>query len=290
MTALSSLWSLVQFSRKMAEAEAMGVDFRTHYTGGERITGFMSHWMTLSGEQMMVLLLLAALLLFARWNWWLAAAGVVIAISLALGYTRSMWGGTALGLAYLVWLRDKRWLLIAPIPVALLLLRNPAGVGQRILSIYRPAGDLDSNRFRVICRHTGVEMIKAHPWVGLGPEQVRAQFQQFIPADVARPLPRGAYIHLHNVYLQYAAERGIPGLIAFLWFLGKMLWDFLRVKEKDWVVRGAIAVMLAILFAGWYEHNLGDGEILTLFLAICACGYVARALPPGDPLGALYYP
>jgi len=38
-------------------------------------------------------------------------------------------------------------------------------------------------------------------------------------------------------------------------------------------------VMLAILFAGWYEHNLGDGEILTLFLAICACGYVARALP-----------
>ena len=90
MTALSSLWSLVQFSRKMAEAEAMGVDFRTHYTGGERITGFMSHWMTLSGEQMMVLLLLAALLLFARWNWWLAAAGVVIAISLVLGYTRSM--------------------------------------------------------------------------------------------------------------------------------------------------------------------------------------------------------
>jgi apolipoprotein N-acyltransferase len=106
---------------------------------------------------------------------------------------------------------------------------------------------------------------------------VRAQFQQYIPADVARPLPPGAYIHLHNVYLQYAAERGIPGLIAFVWFLGKMLWDFLRTKQKDWVVHGAIAVMLAVLFAGWYEHNLGDGEILTLFLAVCACGYVARS-------------
>jgi O-antigen ligase len=259
------------------------VDFRAYYTGGDRITGFMSHWMTLSGEQMMVLVFLAALLLFGRWNWWLAACGAVIAVSLVLGYTRSMWGGTALGLAYLLWLRDKRWLLIAPIPVALLLLLNPAGVGQRILSIYHPAGDLDSNRFRVICRQTGVEMIKAHPWFGLGPEQVRAQFQHYIPADVARPLPPGAYIHLHNVYLQYAAERGIPGLIAFLWFLGKMLWDFVRTKQKDWVVHGAIAVMLAILFAGWYEHNLGDGEILTLFLAVCACGYVARPLLAAAP-------
>jgi O-antigen ligase len=279
---LSSLWSFAQFSRKMSDAAAKGVDFRTYYTGGDRITGFMSHWMTLSGEQMMVLLFLAAMLLFGRWNWPLAACGVVIAVSLVLGYTRSMWAGTALGLAYLVWLRDKRWLLIAPIPVALLLLLNPAGIGQRILSIYRPAGDLDSNRFRVICRQTGVAMIEAHPWFGLGPEQVRAQFRQFIPVDVPRPLPPGAYIHLHNVYLQYAAERGIPALIAFVWFLGKMLWDFLRVKQKDWVIHGAIAVMLAILAAGWYEHNLGDGEILTLFLAVVACGYAPE--PPASTL------
>ena len=33
--------------------------------------------------------------------------------------------------------------------------------------------------------------------------------------------------------------------------------------------------MIAALSAGWYEHNLNDGEILTLFLAVCACGYLA---------------
>jgi O-antigen ligase len=273
---LSSLWSFVQFSRKMAEAAVKGADFRAYYTGGERITGFVSHWMTLSGEQMMVLILLAALLLFGRWNWWLAVCGVVIAVSLVLGYTRSMWAGTMLGIGYLVWLRDKRWLLIAPVPVMLLLWLNPAGVGQRILSIYWPAGDLDSNRFRAICRETGVAMIRAHPWFGLGPEQVRAQFLEYIPADVPRPLPPGAYIHLHNVYLQYAAERGIPALLAFLWFLGKMLWDLVRVKQKGWVVYGAIGVMLAVLAAGWYEHNLGSGAILTLFLGVVGCGYAER--------------
>jgi O-antigen ligase len=279
VTLLSSLWSFVQFSDKLGEARALGADFRTWYTAGARITGFMSHWMTLSGQQMMVLALLAALLLLGRepaaWKWPLAACGAVIAVSLALGYTRSMWAGAALAIGYLVWLRDKRWLLIAPVSVLLLLWLNPAGIGGRLTSIQKPAGDIDSNRFRAICRVTGVAMIKAHPWFGLGPQQIGPQFQRYIPAEVQRPLPPGAYIHLHNVYLQYAAERGIPALIAFLWWLGKMLWDFTRARDKDWVIHGAIAVMLAILAAGWYEHNLGDGEILTLFLAVMGCGYAS---------------
>jgi O-antigen ligase len=280
VTLLSSLWSFVQFSSKMDQARTLGVDFRLWYTAGERITGFMSHWMTLSGEQMMVLAMLVALLLFGRdrLKWPLALCALVIAVSLVLGYTRSMWAGTALAVAYLVWLRDKRWLLLAPIPIVLLLWLNPAGIGGRLMSIQKPAGDVDSNRFRAICRVTGIAMIKAHPWFGLGPQQIAPQFKSYIPADVERPLPPGAYIHLHNVYLQYAAERGIPALIAFLWWLGKMLWDFARAKQKDWMIHGAIAVMIAVLAAGWYEHNLGDGEILTLFLGVMGCGYAALNL------------
>jgi O-antigen ligase len=281
VAALSSLWSFVQFSHKLDEAHARGVDFRTWYTAGERITGFMSHWMTLSGEQMMTLALLSTMLLLGdrdvagQWRWLLIACGAIIAVSLALGYTRSMWMGAALAIAYVVWLRDKRWLLIAPLPVVLLLLLNPAGIGDRILSIQKPAGDIDSNRFRAICRVTGGAMIKAHPWFGLGPQQIAPQFKSYIPSDVQRPLPPGAYIHLHNVYLQYAAERGVPALIAFVWWLAKMFWDFARAKRKDWVVHGAIAVLLAVMAAGWYEHNLGDGEVLTLFLGAMGCGYAA---------------
>jgi hypothetical protein len=60
---LSAGWSLVQFARKYQAAQAAGADFRLTYTAGERITGFMSHWMTLSGEEMIVLLAIAALAL-----------------------------------------------------------------------------------------------------------------------------------------------------------------------------------------------------------------------------------
>jgi putative inorganic carbon (hco3(-)) transporter len=281
MTSLSAVWSLAQFVRKYEAARAAGIDFRLSYTAGERITGFMSHWMTLSGEEMIVLLVIASLAMWgakARTRWFLGVSGGLIAISLAAGYTRSMWLGAALGSAYLAWYKDRRWLIAGPAAVVLLVALNPAGIGGRIVSIWRPAGVVDSNLFRVICRRTAIEMVKAHPWFGVGPGQVRPQFLRYIPADIPRPLPPGAYIHMHNTYLQYAAERGLPALAALLWWLAAMLRDFLRAARRapgDWVLRGTIAVMVAVLAAGWYEHNLGNGAVMPLFLAVCACGYWA---------------
>ena len=49
-----------------------------------------------------------------------------------------------------------------------------------------------------------------------------------MPADVPRPLPIGWYGHLHNIYLQYAAERGIPTMLVLMWMLGQILFDFWR--------------------------------------------------------------
>ncbi|MEO8596391.1 MAG: O-antigen ligase family protein [Candidatus Solibacter sp.] len=295
MMTASATWSLYQFLNKMREARMLEQDFRVYYTV-ERITGFTSHWMTLSGEEMIVLLMLGSLLLFAAplrrpAAVALALAAIVIATGLIAAYTRSMWMGAALGAAYLVWQRNRKWLLLAPIPLLLLLWLNPAGVGSRIVSAYRPAGDLDSNQFRVVCRRTAWEMIEAHPWFGLGPEQVKAQFLSYVPADIPRPLPTGAYMHLHNVYLQYAAERGVPALLAFLWWIAAMLRDFLRALRatsqddagRRFVLHGVLAVMLAALSAGWYEHNLNDGEILTLFLAVCAAGYTSMIGLPARP-------
>jgi O-antigen ligase len=127
-------------------------------------------------------------------------------------------------------------------------------------------------------------MIKAHPWFGLGPEQVRLQFDRYVPSDISRPLPQGWYGHLHNIYIHYAAERGVPTMLALVWMLVKMLFDFLRALRKlppgpadeRFLLHGGVAVVLAILIGGAFELNLGDSEVLTLFLAAAACGYGAR--------------
>lgn len=106
-----------------------------------------------------------------------------------------------------------------------------------------------------------------------------------------RPLPNGWYGHLHNIYLQYAAERGVFGLLAMLWFIGKAALDFHRRLQQEVspevraVLHGAIGVIIAVLAEGYSEYNLGDSEVLTLFLSVIACGYVAlRAAPASEAL------
>jgi putative inorganic carbon (hco3(-)) transporter len=122
---------------------------------------------------------------------------------------------------------------------------------------------------------------------------VRLHFDEYVPADIPRPLPSGWYGHLHNVYLHYAAERGIPAMLMVLWMLLQSLFDFwhgLRAlpagrSDRKFLLHGAMAVLLATMVAGFFELNLGDSEVLAMFLVVVGCGYVALddlEAPTGD--------
>ena len=268
---LSSLWGFGQFAHKYLTTPK---DFYDAYQGA-RITGFVDHWMTFSGLSMMTLMMLGALLLFSRpphrQRMWLIAAGAVIGAALVLAYTKTMWVGAVAGATWLLWSKNK-WF-AAPIPVVavIVLLLNPFHV-------------LDRDReHRAALRKVGWEMIQAHPLVGVGPEQVGPQFLDYLPSDIPRPVPKEWYYqHLHNIYFHFSAERGLPALAALLWFFGQGLLDFFRTlrrlpptSEARWILHGTIAATIAILVSGWGEVNLGDSEVLGMFLAVVACGYIA---------------
>ena len=283
---LSAVRSLFQFWEKYQQAAAQHSNFYDFYVGS-RITGFMSHWMTFGGEEMIVLLLLASYLFFSRAPRWKTAGwlcSLILVVSMVLGYTRSIFLlGFPIGLLYLLWFWHKWLVAAAPVAALVIFLVAPASLKERVISAFQPHGETDSNLHRAITRETGFAMIRAHPWWGLGPEQVGRQFEQWVPSDVARPLPEGWYGHLHNIYLEYAAERGIPTALILFWMIGKILWDFARAlrgklaaTEARFVLHGGIAVILAILAEGFLEYNLGDSEVLTLFLAVAGFGYVAR--------------
>ena len=287
LAGLVAVLGVVQFAGKVRQAHALGRSFYDYYVPGDRITGFMSHWMTFSGQQMFCLVLVAAFLFFAPnamrrgWIWLLCAALMFVALVLAM--TRNSWLGSAVGLLYLAWFW-RRWL-VAVVPIAAILgiLLAPADIRERVTSAVRPKQGIDSNQFRVVAWRTGLHMIREHPWLGLGPEGVKLHFDEYVPADIPRPLPAGWYGHLHNIYLQFAAERGIPTMLALMWMLGKILRDFwlglrrLAPGRSDprFLLQGGIAVLLATLAAGFFEHNLGDSEVLTVFLVVVACGYLA---------------
>ncbi|MGA2881164.1 MAG: O-antigen ligase family protein [Bryobacteraceae bacterium] len=281
---LSAARSFFQFWRIYQQSQAQHVSFYAFYMGS-RITGFMSHWMTFGAEEMIVLLLLASYLFFSREQRWKRLGWlcvVILGCSMVLGFTRSIFLlGFPIGLLYLLWFW-KKWLVAAvPAVVLIAFFLGPHALRERITSVVDPHGEVDSNQHRAILRETGLLMIRAHPWLGLGPEQVKYQSDRWIPAS-ALPLPVGYYGHLHNVYLQYAAERGVPTLLIFLWMIAKILWDFARALlrkppsgEARFVLQGAIAVILALLAEGYAEYNFGDSEVLTMFLAVVAFGYVA---------------
>ena len=282
---LSAGLSFVQFARKVHQAHATGSDVYASYIG-ERITGFMSHWYTFSAEEMFVLIMLGSFLFFAshagRQMWIWIVVGLVSSLGLLLAETRGVWIATTIAGLYLVWFW-RRWLVLAvPIAIAAAVLISPDVIQQRFTSIFVPSSG-DSNDFRRVTWRTGLRMIERHPWLGLGPEMPRIHFDEYVPADIPRPLPVGSYIHLHNIYLHYAAERGIPTLLAFLWLMGRILVDFWRGlrtlppgrSDRRFLLHGGIAVVIATLVDGVANMNLGDSEVLTMFLVVVACGYLA---------------
>jgi O-antigen ligase len=285
--ALAAARGLVQFGEKYREARFLGQSFYEYYIG-ERITGFMSHWMTFSGQLMIVLVLIAAFLFFSpaarkKLLWFALLCSAPAAAAVVLGLTRSIW--LALGVAglYLLARWRRRLLWAVPVLLGLGMWLAPGAVRSRIVSAFRPQ-TIDSNQHRIVCWRTGWEMVKAHPWFGVGPEQVGVQLDRYLPSDVSRPLPDGWYGHLHSIYIHYAAERGVPTMLMLVWLLVKILYDFMRAvrrlpagpSDERFLLHGAIAVVLAIMAAGLFELNLGDSEVLTMFLVVVGLGYAAR--------------
>jgi O-antigen ligase len=286
--ALVAARGLAQFAGKVSEAAALGRRFYDYYEP-ERITGFMSHWMTFGGEEMFVLLMLLAYLFWSpaarrRGLWFSLLCLAALCAGLLLGFTRSIWLATAVASLYLVWFWKRPLVAAAPLALLIGFFLAPDSLRARVSSISK-AGDY---QFRLVTWRTGLRMIEAHPLLGLGPEQVSIQFQRYLPPDAPRPLPSGWYGHMHNIYLQYAAERGVAATLILLWMLLLMIFDFAKAlrhlppgrDDRRFVLHGAIAVIIALMVAGFFEHNLGDSEILTMFLVVAGCGYVAAEKEP----------
>jgi O-antigen ligase len=283
--AASAALGILQFAGKLHQIGESNGDAYSRYISA-RITGFMSHWYTFSVEEMMVLLMLGSFLLFSpaarrrAWLWWMLLA--LMGVGVVLAETRAVWIALVIGVAYLLWCWRPIAALAVPLCVACGILAAPAVLRQRAVSIVRPGQD-DSNAFRAILIRTGLRMVEAHPWLGLGPEMPRKQFMQYLPADIPRPLPSGSYMHLHNLYLEYAAERGIPVLLLFLWLIAKILRDFIRGvralppgrDDRRFLLHGGIAVIISLLVEGMADVNMGDSEDLAIFLVVVALGYNA---------------
>ena len=245
---------------------------------GRRPQGAMGHYMTYSGLLMLVIISGAARLLFRNSDRiWTALVMPALLVALALTLTRSAWVGTFVGLAVLFSLRDFRMLAVLPIIAALFVALAPASVTDRVYSMF----DINdpSNRDRVAMMHSGMQMVKDHPLTGVGPNMVPRVYAQYRdPQAVNASNP-----HLHNVPLQIAAERGLPALAAWVWFLAvavRDLWRRFRTSQVPSLAAAALGALAAMLAAGFFEYNFGDSEFLMLLLVLVTLPFGADRRPP----------
>lgn len=240
---------------------------------GQRPHGTMGHYMTYSGLLMLVTTTVAARTLFERRDrMWPTLILPALMVALVLTFTRSAWVGACVGMAWLFLLKDFRLVGTLPVVVALFFALAPPQVTQRFYSMF----DLrdPTNRDRIAMLKEGVRMIAADPLTGMGPNMVEQVYVRFRDTEaVERVNP-----HLHNVPMQIAAERGLPALGAWVWFIGAAVAGLLalfRKRQHRFLAAAGLGGIAAMLAAGLFEHNFGDSEFLMLFLMLIALPFAA---------------
>jgi len=234
---------------------------------GQRPRGFLGHYMTFSGLLMLAIAMAVARLLFAKnGRMWSLLVMPALAFAVALTFTRSAEVGVCAAVALLFVLRDFRLVAVLPILAAIFFALSPVSVQQRFVSMF---DSKDPNRIdRIAMLHIGERMIAAHPLTGVGPNMVERQYEQYRGPDAVNRINP----HLHNDPLQIAAERGLPALALWLWFIGAVAWDLWRRyaagASDRFLAAGALASLVALLTAGLFEYNFGDSEVLMLFLIV----------------------
>ena len=84
--------------------------------------------------------------------------------------------------------------------------------------------------------------------------------------------------HLHNGYLQIAAERGLPALVCLLVLLAIPLWrawsglrgDPARSGPRADLHLGILAALVGFAVAALFEDSWGDTEVQRVTLALMA--------------------
>jgi O-antigen ligase len=157
-------------------------------------------------------------------------------------------------------MRDFRRTALLPVGAAIFFATAPVQILQRFYSMFNLQDLTISDRFAMM--RAGKAIIRDHPVFGVGPNQIEHVYPQYRDAGAVTE----TISHLHNVPLQIAAERGLPAVVLWLWFIGAVTVSaatLFRHAPREGPVRflsAALASVVAMFAAGMMEHNFGDSE------------------------------
>jgi O-antigen ligase len=131
-----------------------------------------------------------------------------------------------------------------------------------------------TNQDRLAMVEVGARIIAGDALTGAGPNMIPRVYGQYRPEYAVQPVNP----HLHNVPLQIAAERGLPALAIWAWFVVALITGLVRLFRQggdQMLAAAALAATAAMLSAGLFEYNFGDSEFLMLFLVMVTLPFAA---------------
>ena len=242
-----------------------------------RIVGPFSHVQTFSGILLLLILVtVARLTRDGRRALWLWLALVIMVWTQILTLTRGAWVAAVLAIAgFGLWRAGRRfpaYALAATAILGIMVASAPRQAAERISSIV----DLqDSSNYDRLCMaEAAIFMVQESPLFGIGPEMVKERY----PIYRHPTAPKVVVPHLHNSYLQRAAEQGLLGLGAYLWLLLAALYlareGLRRDPDRADLYLAALLAIIGFSIAGIFEDNWRDTEVrrlLLFFMAMPLC-------------------
>jgi O-antigen ligase len=265
IAALGSVTSLVQFvlkEQRFLETQAIEYDPMVL----DRVKGFMGHWMTFSGGQLLVWCAVLPIIVLVGRRWIIPLS--IIGIAIVFSFTRGAWLGAASGIAVAsIWIPRKQLIRIV-VPILIVGLIASPFIYHRVSMTVKGQSGGDIGRIKLL--KVGMEMIRAHPAFGVGLERIPKEFPNYYKGNDLDTFYIG---HMQNDFMQIAAERGLLCLAAFVWFLLVLYRSLWRLrKSTDETVRltaiSGLCALTGFLVMGLTEFNFGDSEPLILFFFI----------------------
>lgn len=208
-----------------------------------------------------------------RWRLALLAAAAITSLGLLVSWSRGAWLAFAAAVAVVILAHTRR---AAPLVLALAGLAAlavavfggaealPAAVTGRLSDLGQYVRLVDISRsevtdanFAVIERlahwQAALDMWRDHLWLGVGAGN-------YAVAYAAYNLPRWyeALGHAHNVYLNFAAEAGLLGLLAYLWLWIASLVQAGRVSASSSRFTAAVGAGVLGALVHATVHNIFD--------------------------------
>ena len=204
---------------------------------------------------------------------WRMVAGILLVAALAclgMTYARGACLVVAVLLAGYGALRDWRILVGLVVLGGGALLADPV-LADRLLSVFTRVDT--SSEMRLAFWESTVAMILDHPFLGIGWGMYFMVYPEYDFYLQGAPVQ---IVHAHNMYLNYAAEIGVPGALSFLWFFfGSLVLAFrlpkrvppweavLAAHEHEWRTVADVRTALA----RWRRRRFVEGLSTGLGLA-----------------------